>query len=61
MNREITCVTILGEESHQELVFIPVTNKKVRVPKKNLTKEDKKRINQDIYLNCMYLKKYLVK
>lgn len=40
MNKEITSVTILGEESHKEMVFIPATKKKVEIPKKSLTKED---------------------
>lgn len=61
MNKEITSVTILGEESHKEMVFIPATKKKVEIPKKSLTKEEKKMINQEIYLNCMYLKKNLAR
>lgn len=61
MNREITCLTRLEEETYRELVFMPITTNKVMVPKMNLTKEERKTINQDIYLNCMFLKKNLVR
>lgn len=61
MKMDITGVTILKGETEREQSFMPITTKRVPVPKVSLTEAQKRAINQDIYLNCMYLKKNLVR
>lgn len=58
---DITAITILGGETERVQSFMPITTKRVSVPDMGLTEVQKKTINQDIYLNCMYLKKNLVR
>lgn len=56
MTKEVTALTILTPDFERNFVFLPTTSKKISVPNLSITQEKKKQINQDIYLNCMYLK-----